>query len=71
MRLKKEHGVTEFDQECWMELYIPMKTEFRSKKRLREELLQIDKQLRVPQKDGEPEKPRRLEGRTKRGNRQN
>ena len=29
MQLKKVHRVLEFDQECWMEPYIRMNTEFR------------------------------------------
>ena len=29
MKLKKMHRTLEFDQECWMEPYIRMKTEFR------------------------------------------
>ncbi len=31
MKLKKVHRVLEFEQECWMEPYIRMNTEFRKK----------------------------------------
>ena len=31
MKLKREHRVLEFEQECWMEPYIQMNTEFRKK----------------------------------------
>jgi len=29
MKLKRVHRVLEFEQECWMELYIRLNTEFR------------------------------------------
>ena len=33
MKLKRVHRVLEFEQECWMEPYIRMNTEFRKKQR--------------------------------------
>lgn len=50
MKLKKVHRVLQFDQECWMEPYNRMNTEFQKQ---REELLQPHVQFRIWENNGE------------------